>query len=471
MDLSRSTLKLFLSKTGNALLFFVGITLFARWLPPDQLGIYFLYLALLGVLSIFSDLGIQGALEKRLSEGMDPGETLGSAAAFKLVTLALVSLAVLATGRYTDAYLGANLSWYVVLGLVTREAAEFYVAAVRGELRVGETAPIQLSRRVVWVTLGGALVTFGYGVFGLVIAQICGRLVEFGWASWRCDTGIGRPSADRVRSLVSFSKYETITAVGGRIYQWMDVLVIGFFLLPEYVSAYEVAWQVTLLVLLASKSLELVLFPQLSRWDAESSLARIGSTVTRALEFALFVSVPAVVGAVLYSRDILHFVFGPEYTIAAAVLVVLMVEKFFQSFNDVVGASVRAIDRPDLAAKATTAAVGLNLLLSPLLVVTVGFVGAAVATTVSWMVNAFLNGRYLSRYVDFEVPVRLLGWYAVSALVMGGVLIQVGPAVPVDGLLDLAVHVALGVVTYLGVSVLIPDVRDRIVAPGLRVLL
>jgi len=109
----------------------------------------------------------------------------------------------------------------------------------------------------------------------------------------------------------------------------MDVLVIGFFLSNLYVSAYEIAWQVTFTALLVSKSLELNLFPVISRWDAQAATEQIGDVVTIAFGYTMFVSMPAIVGAAIYAREILTFVFQPAYTVAALVLVILMIEKGF----------------------------------------------------------------------------------------------------------------------------------------------
>ncbi|WP_135305891.1 lipopolysaccharide biosynthesis protein [Haloarcula amylovorans] len=468
MDLGRSTAKVLVAKFGNAFLFFGAITYFTRMLLPEELSTFFLYLALLGLLSIPADLGMRGALEKRLSEGQAPSSTLGSALAFKLGTLAVVCTGVWLGRSLIRSALGMPYVTLLVAGLVVQELARFYLQAIRGELRVGETASIEFSRRIVWVGLAVLLLNLGWGSRGILVALICGRTVEFLRAFHRCDTAIGRPDVDRIRSLLAFSKFETFTVAGGRVYQWMDVVVIGFFLSGRFVSAYEVAWQLTLLVLLFSKSIELNLFPQISRWDADSSTDRIENTVSRALGFVTFVSVPALVGAFLYARPALDFIFGPEYTIASTVLVILMVEKLVQSYNDIVGASIRALDRPDLTARATVSAVGLNLVASPVLVVTIGFEGAALATAGAWLVNALLQTRYLSRFLTLSYPTDLVCWYALSSLGMGAVLVAVRTMVPVDGLVALLAHVGLGVCVYLVLSIAIPSVRDRILYPGVN---
>lgn len=470
MDLSRSTYLIVLSKGGNSLVFFAGITYLARVLHPDELGTYFLFMALVGLLSIPADFGLRGALEKRLSEGMHPETTLGSALAFKSATVTLVSVLVLAASPYLDRYLEADLAAWLILAVVATELSQFYIHAVRGELRVGETAPIELGQRVVWFALGAALATHGWGALGIVIGYITGSVVALVWAYGKCNTAVGRPSIDSLRSLLEFSKYNAITSIGARVYSYLDIAVIGFFLAQSFVSAYEVAWQVTLLVILVSKSIGLSIFPHISQWDANSETEQIESTLSTALGASLFFSIPALVGALVYAEEILRFIFRPEYTVAATVLVVLMVEKLFQSVNDIVEGAVRAIDRPDLAAKATVVAVGLNLVLNPVLVVSVGFVGAAIATTFAWFVNTALHTRYLARFVTVEFPVRLVGWYTLASLVMGGLLVPLKATVPVANVFLLVAQVAIGAAVYVCVSSVIPDVRKRIIIPGMRVI-
>jgi O-antigen/teichoic acid export membrane protein len=469
MNLGLSTFKLLLSKSGNSILFFVGITIFARYLSAEELGIFFLFLAISGLASIPADFGIRGALEKRLSEGNNPEQMLGSALAFKFVTLTLVSLILLAASKHINGYLGSELTNLLVIGIIFQEFAKFYVQVVRGELRVGETAPIIFARRLVWIILGVGFVVTDYGARGIIIALICGRIIELSWAILKSDTAIGKPSIETLFSLIAFSKYQTINEVGGRVYQWIDIIIIGFFLSQAYVGAYEIAWQVTLLVLLVSKSIELSIFPQISQWEVSESTERIESTISSSLGFALFFSVPAVIGSAIYAEEILVFIFGSEYTIAALVLVILMVEKLFQSFNGVIGSTVRALDRPDLAARATVITVIINFVLSPILIVTVGFIGAAVATTFSWFINAVLHKRYLSQLIVVDIPYRLFSYYVASSLLMGVVLLIVRQFTPVTSLIILCSQIALGVVIYLGASVIIPDVRYQIIQPGLRV--
>lgn len=471
MDLGRSALKLFISRSASSAVYFLGIIYFARRLHPDELGSFFLFLALLGIFSIFADVGIRWALEKRVSEGSHPEGMLGSALVFKTVMLGVASVAVLASRSHIEAYLGADIAVLLVVTLFLREFAKLYIQTLRGELRVGETAAIEFLRRVLEIGTGAVLITVGWGVRGLVYGSILGWGVALLWAHRKSNVSVGRPTFENTRSIIAFSKYQTIASIGGRVYQWMDIAIIGVFLTQFHVSVYEISWQVTLLVILVSKSVATTFFPQISQWNEQAATDHIEDALSKGIAVALYFSVPALVGASLYATEILGLIFGSEYTVAAGVLIILMVEKQFQALHDLVEGTVRAIDRPELAARATVMAVTLNAVLTPILVVTHGIVGAAVATTVSWLLNMILHVRYLSRHVAVDVPYRLIGWFSTAALTMGGLLLGLKTLVPVTTVFLLFAQIALGVAVYGCVSFLIGDIREDVIIPGIENIL
>lgn len=470
MDLSRSALKVFLAKGGNAVVFFAGITVFARELGASQIGIFFLFQTVLGLTSIVADVGVRGALEKRLSEGQQPNTMLATAIGLKLVTVSGAATLILVARPYLNQYLGGEFAAYLVIALVIQEFADLFIQAVRGELRVGETAIIEFAREVVWVVSGLVLVSAGYGVVGLVYGLILGSTTAACWAFLKLETNVGWPAEVSAWSLYDYAKYYFLSSVSGQVYQWMDVAIIGLFLTYADVGAYEVAWEVTLLVLLVSKTLSITLFPQMSQWSAEAAVSRIEAVVPHALGVALFLSIPAFVGVFVLNYEVLRVVFGSEYTIAAGVLVVLMAEKVFQSANDVLGSTLRGIDRVDLVARAVVVTIAINLVLNVVLVLTVGLLGAAIATTTAAIVQTLLNGRYLSQNITLRVPYRLIAWSIVSATGMGLIVSWTRATLPLEGFALLTTCIGVGVASYLLISGIVPSLRQQVLVPGARML-
>ena len=470
MNLTASSIKIFLSKGGSALIVFIGIAFFAQSLGPSELGSFFLFQTALYLLTIPADFGIRGGVEKRLSEGMDPGDILASAICCKIVTLSIVISLILLLRDAIVRFIGADLVLALILGVILWEFSQLYIQAIRGEMRVGETAILEFSHQFIWIVAGGILVYFGYGVLGIVYGMLFGLLVASVAAYAVANIPLGKPSNAHIHSLVDYAKYHFISESGGQVYEWMDVALIGIFLSSAQVGIYEVAWQVTLVVLIASYSVATTIFPQVSSWSAEAANDRIERLISRTLGVVLAVSIPAFIGATVFSEDILQYLFGAEYVVAAGVLIILMAEKVFQSANDVFWRSLNAINRPDLGARATVITVIVNLVLNLLLIPTYGIVGAACATTFAVITNTLLHGYYLSRFLEVRIPYKLVSICLTISIVMAAELTVVRSLLPVQGIIMLFLQIAIGALIYAILMVSIPSIRREFIVPGINAL-
>jgi O-antigen/teichoic acid export membrane protein len=333
---------------------------------------------------------------------------------------------------------------------------------LHGELRVGDTAVVKLSRHLIWVILGFILIQRGFGVFGLIYASIAGWIAVLVWAVILGSTPFGAPSYTYIRSLFDYSKYKLVTDIGRNLYSWMDIIVIGFFLTQTDVGGYEVAWRVSTLGVLFSKATGSVIFPQISEWHAEGKTDEIERLLPEVLFPILFIIIPAFFGVLLLSEELLGVIFGSEYTFASLVLIILMGEKILQAVNVVMIYTLLGIDRPDLEARGTAVAIVLNVLLNVVLVVTVGLIGAAIATTVSYVVNTYLHKRYVERHLTLGLPYRELSWSLVGVGVMSVVVIWLKRTLVIETVPVLLFVVAMGALTYLSVAASIDPLRTRL---------
>lgn len=468
MNIARSTIKIVGAKVISSIASFSAVIIFSRELGASPLGTFYPFLALLGILSIPADFGILSATEKRLSEGDDLGAYLSTGFLLKLPPLLLVSGMVLLASDFVNQYLGENLSTLLVVTLFVREYARLSIFILRGELRVGETAIIQVLKPLGWLFVGYIFFTKGYGVTGIVYGYLAGVLAMslVGW--WKVSIPFKRPTIDNVRSLVDYGRYSVISSVGGYFYSWMDVAILTLFVslgiagTRAQIGAYENAWRVSLVVMMISKALAMTLFPQISRWDAENATDRIESIIPTALLPSLLVVIPAFIGTLILSKDILRVLFKPEFTVAWLVLIILMGEKILQAVHVILGRCLQAINRPDLAAYATMAAVVVNLVLNIILIWYLGIVGAAVATTVSFAVNTLLHARFLSHHIDIDIPYREAVWSFVSSIIMGTVVYLVRLRMEINSVIELLAIVLVGIVVYSALIIMFSSIRIKL---------
>ncbi|MFB6202761.1 MAG: flippase [Halorhabdus sp.] len=448
MNFTHSSLKLFGSNVARTAIRFLGIAVFARVLGASEMGMFFLFQALLGMIAIPADFGFRGAIEKRISEGTDRSTYLTTAFAVKLVPMTLVVGLVLLFRDAINGYIGAEFALLLAVAIVIQDVSRLSVIVLRGELRVGETAVLRATRWAVWFGVSALLVSQGLGIEALIYGLLAGLGVMLVWGWYRVSIPLGTVSLAHARSLFAYGRWGVVSRVGWYFYSWMDVAIIGYFMTQADVGAYEVAWRMTLVVMLLSRSIATTLFPQASRWDAEDAYERIEDMIRKTITPSMALVIPSFFVTLVYARELLGLVFGPEYTVAWLVLIVLMGEKLLQSVHTILGRSLQAVDRPDLAAYATVASITVNLVLNVALVVEFGILGAAVATATSFVLNTLLHASFLSRFVTIDFPWTEVGWCTAVALVMAGVLSGVGTVVTVDTLPRLLAVLALGTGIY-----------------------
>ncbi|XGI82738.1 polysaccharide biosynthesis C-terminal domain-containing protein [Halorutilales archaeon Cl-col2-1] len=189
-------------------------------------------------------------------------------------------------------------------------------------------------------------------------------------------------------------------------------------------------------------------FPHVSKWDSKDSYKKIENILPEAMTPALLLSIPAFFGTVVLSKEILGLVFGEEYTIAWIALIILMGEKLLQSVHIILGRSLQAINRPDLAAKSGIIAIVINFVLNIFFIWEFGLVGAAVATAVSFIVNSILHAHYLSQFIKIRFETKKILWSLASALIMTGVLIPIKLIYGVNNIIQLGMVISLGVIVY-----------------------
>jgi O-antigen/teichoic acid export membrane protein len=448
MDISEATSKVFIARGAGFILSFLAITIFSNMLGARQIGVFFLFQALLNIGSFAADFGIRDAVEKRISEGNEPEQVLATGLIIKILPLSLILLAILIGRSIINEYVGLEVSILLAVGIVLHEFARLTIKILNGELRVQSTAVILASRHFVWFVVGITLVFQGFDIKGVIYGYLLGYTVMIGWGTVRISTSVGTPSVTQAKSLIKYAKFDAISGGGWRLYSWIDVVIIGFFLSQAAVGAYEIAWKVAEITMLFGAAVRTSIFPQISRWYEDGDLVSIENLLSRVVTPTLFLVIPAFFCTVILSREIMTFIFGPEFGVAWLVLIVFMIQKILQALNQVYGRTLQAIDQPDLAAYAMVVGVVVNLTLNIVFVINFGIIGAAIATAVSFGVMTGLRIRYLSRFMKIRFPYSDIGWCFAASLGMACALFVVKYTLTLDGIPEIIGAVIFGAIIY-----------------------
>lgn len=461
MDLAKAIVKVVSVRVLRAILAFVGLAIFARELGSFQLGVFFLFQGVIQILMLPADLGLTGALEKRISEGNAGPEFLSSALILKAAPIVLIIVGIFLFKNELSNFIGVEIFIVLSIGLVIEEAYRFVYQLLKGELRVEKAANMILIRQFIWVSFGYlSIVLLEMEALGLIYSYILGSFLAFLWGFKIRRTSFGTPSVKACRSLFDYAKFDWISGAGGTLFNWFDVVLIGVFLSQTEVGAYETAWRLSSVTVMFGVAVRAAIFPQFSSWSDSEEEDRISKTLPKMIIAAIYFVIPSFVGAVILSRELLGLIFGQEFVIAATALIILLGYRLVQGANQTVGKTLQAIDHVDLAAYAMIVGVLANLLMNVALLPLIGIAGAAFATFVSFGLMVAIRSVYLSRFIDFQWPIWDIIWCATAAVIMGVVLQLVKSQIPIDTVTGLISIVIIGAVIYISVTLLSPSFRS-----------
>ncbi|MDY6775287.1 MAG: flippase [Halobacteria archaeon] len=439
---------------------FLGLVYFARVLPPEELGAYFLFFTVVQLSSLMSNLGVTSAAVKRISEGEDTDGVFSASVTIATAASVAVAVLVFVFRGYLADYIGLDVPVFIVVAVGLWLVADVLVRSLQGEDRVLTSGAVQLLQDVLRVGVGAVLITLGYGAVGLIWGVIAGFAATVVVAYPLLNVSLRIPLREHFSRIFSISRYTMFYGPTNLVYFWFDTLMIGLFLTRPDVSAYEVAWQTTRVMIIATYAINQTVFPKISKHATKGDTDEVSRLLSGAVLFTLFFPLPGLVGIAVLGEEILSVVYRPEYAVAAVPMTLLAGYMVVESIQRVVNSTLVGLERPELPFRSRMVGVTLALVLNAALIPTVGLVGAAVATVVAKFVDTAIQWYYVADVVELRIPKRSIAWETVSALIMGGVVYAVARVLSPRRVPSLVAVVALGAVVY-GVLVLLDeDIRD-----------
>ncbi|MDK1021478.1 MAG: murein biosynthesis integral membrane protein MurJ, partial [Candidatus Hydrogenedentes bacterium] len=220
------------------------------------------------------------------------------------------------------------------------------------------------------------------------------------------------------------------------------------------------------------------IFPTMSRFGARDDHAKIRETLLMGLRLSFFLIVPAMLGLIVMGEPIIRLLFersffGAEDTSrTAAALMIYAAGLLSFAWVKVCVTGFYAVKDTRTPVIIASASMLCNILLNIVLIGPLGYKGLALATTISFTINAFFLYLFLwqkfGKMYDAEFLQSLLR-ITIAAILMAavtyGVYLNVLKILPGDGLTYRAVHVLVpitaAVATYAGLcaALRVPELR------------
>lgn len=295
------------------------------------------------------------------------------------------------------------------------------------------------------ITLNGFLLTF-------IVAL---SVTSFAIIMLYLNSGVPRPSSKfsrvTIHELLDFSLPVALSQVGSRIAKRLDILFVGVFFGSTIVGAYNIAALLSTVVLIPLTALN-QLFPPVAAGlydsDDHATLSQTYATVTR---WSTAGCLLLTIGSIVFRRELLEL-FNVPPDVGALVLTLLIAGQFINAAAGPSNYLLLMTGHQYIGSVNNVVFAALNGILNYVLLVNIGYIGAAAATALS---IALLNATRVTELWLFEnlVPystsfVKLLPAGGIATLVMIGAR-QLTPGLPSIALGGMTGTAAFLLVVYL----------------------
>jgi O-antigen/teichoic acid export membrane protein len=346
----------------------VTVPLYLRLVGIERYGVLQISWLLLGYFGLF-DLGLGRATAFRIAALRNApasarAETFWSALAVNIAMGCIGGVVLWIVGRYAlvdhahvSAALQAELAASVpllALGVPIATVTGVLTGALQGRERFLETNSISVTSTALFQVLPLAIAfTLGPRLPMLLLAALCARGLALVPLALRCHIDLTRhqPIAvrvDRMRDLLSYGGWVTLSAVFGPMLVIADRFAMGATLGMAAVAIYSIPYNMASRIAVLPSALTNALFPRLSAAVPDEARA-IGEQALRVLMGLIS---PPVLIAVLAADPLLRLWVGAKMGIAAAPIARVLIYAFwFNALALVAFTRLQARGRPDLVAK------------------------------------------------------------------------------------------------------------------------
>jgi O-antigen/teichoic acid export membrane protein len=368
--------------------------LVARELAPGSYGEVTVGLTLLTVTAIVSRLGFDTGIPRNAPryEGADRRGVFVSALQLNLLVSVAIAVALfLAAGSVAAFFNNPQLREVLRIIAVGVPAIPLMRVSLSGTQAVGRSAPKVIVQNLTHPLTRIAFVT-AVVIFGASPVLVAGAYVASNWAG-----ALGAlyflvrytPILDdttgwtpKYREMLVFSLPLMATTGLSFILGNTDTLMIQYFKGSVDVGVYDIGYTIAQMLSVGLGSLSYLFLPNISDLHAEGAWNEITHLYKLVTKWVAFVTVPPYL-LVTYFPDRIITIFGPEYVDGSIYLVILASSYFVMSVSGPNKGALSAFGETRYILYVNIFTAVLNVVLNLALLLTIGTVGAAIASTIS----------------------------------------------------------------------------------------
>ena len=382
----------------------VGIWV-ARYLGPEQFGLFNYAIAFVALLGPIANLGLDSIVVRDIvRDPFTKNETLGTSLALKLIGGAVTTL--LAVGAISLLQPQDTLTHWLV-GIIAAgtifQAFETIDLWFRSQVKSKYTVVVKNSAyllvcavRIVLIQIKAPLIAFAWARCGELALAAVGLVIIYQTSGQ--DIKAWRSSLPQAKNLIKESWPLIVSGIAIYIYSTIDQVMLGSFSAqelkfdPKYeLGIYAAAVKISQIFDFIPSIMQISFFPKLTEAKAQGEIEYV-KKFQAYFDLTLILWLIIAIPVSLLSTYIVHFLYGDKYAASATILSIYVWSQFGSGFGLARNAFIMIEGKAKNELFLTFTGALVNIVLNLYLIPKHGAVGATVATLITYfIVTVLLN--------------------------------------------------------------------------------
>lgn len=410
---AKNTGLLVVASLFTSIMAFIWTLFTANYLGVESFGILSGAIALTSMFSILADLGLSVYTIREVArEPNKTGKYFATVSTIKLILsiltfILLICIAFIKNYNWISFQVLIYIALYTIITSFTSLCNAIFQAHERMEFQtignVINSALLLLAIIISIYILGGdvVLISIGYmltSIFTLIYSLIM-VITKFDKPLYDFDLNFYK---DTFKFALPFG----ITAIFTTIYFWIDSVMLSFMQGDVSVGLYNAPYKL-LFVLTSVYSVYMTsIFPMMSRFFIDSQDA-LKFTYHRSIKYLLIIGIPIAVGGTILAKEIILFVYSPQYLGSVPALQILMWSVVFMYVNGLTSNLLNSSNKQLTVTKITSIGAIFNILINLIIIPIWSFIGASISTVLTECLIFIVFTIYISK-TKFHLEKRLI---------------------------------------------------------------
>lgn len=385
-DIVRNSGYLFLNGIATNILSFIALLYIARYLGPENYGVYTFVFAFIYFFSFIPDMGVHQILVREASKDpKEAGKLIGNGTIMQIcLSLVALFLAIFLINIINFPPSTKNALYIASLGLLISGTGAYGII-YEAELRMEYSLIFNLANRIVFLLLIFLGISNQWGlnflIFASILATFTHNLLMISFAkklvkvSFDIDLSL-------MKQLLEEAVPIAIASVFTIIYFKTDVVMLSFLRGDTEVGLYSAAYRLTDALVFLPTVLTTSTFPLMSKYYKDS-FNSFNFAYTRTFKYLFATGLLIAVLVTFASDRIIHIAYGPEYQSSAIALQILIWATAIMFITTLISTTCISSRNQQIASKRAIIAALLNVILNLILIPWLGYAGSAIATVLS----------------------------------------------------------------------------------------